>query len=33
MVMICGLDSCKEETDACEQPYLARGIAIRDAGC
>jgi dipeptidyl aminopeptidase/acylaminoacyl peptidase len=28
MVMICGLDSCKEETDAYEQPYLARGIAI-----
>jgi dipeptidyl aminopeptidase/acylaminoacyl peptidase len=27
MVMICGLDSCKEETDAYEQPYLARGIA------
>jgi len=28
MVMICGLDSCKEETDAYEQPYLARGTAI-----
>jgi 2,6-dihydroxypseudooxynicotine hydrolase len=27
MVMICGLDSCKEETDAYETPYLARGIA------
>jgi alpha-beta hydrolase superfamily lysophospholipase len=27
MVMVCGLDSCKEETDAYEQPYLARGIA------
>jgi 2,6-dihydroxypseudooxynicotine hydrolase len=27
MVMICGLDSCKEETDAYEVPYLARGIA------
>jgi 2,6-dihydroxypseudooxynicotine hydrolase len=27
MVMICGLDSCKEETDAYEAPYLARGIA------
>jgi dipeptidyl aminopeptidase/acylaminoacyl peptidase len=27
MVMICGLDSCKEETDAYEMPYLARGIA------
>jgi 2,6-dihydroxypseudooxynicotine hydrolase len=23
----CGLDSCKEETDAYEQPFLARGIA------
>lgn len=28
MVMICGLDSCKEETDAYEQPYLARGMAV-----
>jgi dipeptidyl aminopeptidase/acylaminoacyl peptidase len=27
MVMVCGQDSCKEETDAYEQPYLARGIA------
>lgn len=27
MVMVCGLDSAKEETDAYEQPYLARGIA------
>ncbi|HUI94846.1 MAG TPA: alpha/beta fold hydrolase [Xanthobacteraceae bacterium] len=27
MVMICGLDSCKEETDAYEAPFLARGIA------
>jgi dienelactone hydrolase len=27
MVMACGLDSCKEETDAYEQPFLARGIA------
>lgn len=27
MVMVCGLDSCKEETDAYEQPFLARGIA------
>jgi 2,6-dihydroxypseudooxynicotine hydrolase len=27
MVMICGLDSCKEETDAYEQPFLARGVA------
>jgi dipeptidyl aminopeptidase/acylaminoacyl peptidase len=27
MAMICGLDSCKEETDAYEAPYLARGIA------
>jgi dipeptidyl aminopeptidase/acylaminoacyl peptidase len=25
--MACGLDSCKEETDAYEQPFLARGIA------
>jgi dipeptidyl aminopeptidase/acylaminoacyl peptidase len=28
LVMICGLDSCKEETAAYEQPFLARGIAI-----
>jgi dienelactone hydrolase len=28
MVMACGLDSCKEETDAYEQPFLARGMAI-----
>ncbi|MEW6453381.1 MAG: alpha/beta fold hydrolase [Pseudomonadota bacterium] len=27
MIMACGLDSTKEETDAYEQPYLARGIA------
>jgi alpha-beta hydrolase superfamily lysophospholipase len=27
LVMICGLDSCKEETGAYEQPFLARGIA------
>src|SRR5579871_205459 len=27
MVMTCGLDSCKEETAAYEEPYLARGIA------
>jgi 2,6-dihydroxypseudooxynicotine hydrolase len=27
MAMACGLDSCKEETDAYEQPVLARGIA------
>ncbi len=27
MLMACGLDSTKEETDAYEQPYLARGIA------
>ncbi len=27
MVMACGLNSCKEETDAYELPYLARGIA------
>jgi dipeptidyl aminopeptidase/acylaminoacyl peptidase len=27
MAMICGLDSCKEETDAYEAPYLARGVA------
>jgi 2,6-dihydroxypseudooxynicotine hydrolase len=28
MVMICGLDSAKEETDAYERPFLERGIAI-----
>jgi dipeptidyl aminopeptidase/acylaminoacyl peptidase len=28
MVMVCGLDSCKEETEAYEQPFLARGMAI-----
>jgi len=27
LVMCCGLDSCKEETDAYEQPFLQRGIA------
>jgi dipeptidyl aminopeptidase/acylaminoacyl peptidase len=27
MAMICGLDSCKEETEAYEAPFLARGIA------
>jgi pimeloyl-ACP methyl ester carboxylesterase len=27
LVMVCGLDSCKEETDAYVQPFLARGIA------
>src|SRR6202035_4818848 len=27
MAMACGLDSCKEETDAYEAPFLARGIA------
>ena len=27
LVFACGLDSCKEETDAYEQPFLARGIA------
>jgi dienelactone hydrolase len=27
MIMCCGLDSAKEETDAYEQPFLARGIA------
>lgn len=27
LVMICGLDSCKEEMDAYEQPFLARGMA------
>ena len=28
MIMACGLDSTKEETDAYEAPFLARGIAI-----
>jgi 2,6-dihydroxypseudooxynicotine hydrolase len=28
MVMACGLDSTKEETEAYEAPFLARGIAI-----
>ncbi|MDB5571816.1 MAG: protein of unknown function hydrolase family protein [Hyphomicrobiales bacterium] len=28
MLMACGLDSCKEETEAYEAPFLARGIAI-----
>jgi dienelactone hydrolase len=28
MVMICGLDSAKEETEAYERPFLERGIAI-----
>jgi 2,6-dihydroxypseudooxynicotine hydrolase len=27
LLFACGLDSCKEETDAYEQPFLARGIA------
>jgi 2,6-dihydroxypseudooxynicotine hydrolase len=27
LVFACGLDSCKEETDAYEQPFLVRGIA------
>jgi dienelactone hydrolase len=27
VVMACGLDSAKEETDAYEQPFLARGLA------
>jgi 2,6-dihydroxypseudooxynicotine hydrolase len=27
LIFACGLDSCKEETDAYEQPFLARGIA------
>ncbi len=27
MVMACGLDSCKEETETYERPYLDRGIA------
>jgi 2,6-dihydroxypseudooxynicotine hydrolase len=28
MVMACGLDSAKEETEAYESPFLARGIAV-----
>jgi 2,6-dihydroxypseudooxynicotine hydrolase len=28
MIMCCGLDSAKEETDAYEAPFLTRGIAI-----
>jgi 2,6-dihydroxypseudooxynicotine hydrolase len=28
MIMCCGLDSAKEETDAYEAPFLARGVAI-----
>jgi 2,6-dihydroxypseudooxynicotine hydrolase len=28
MVMICGLDSAKEETEVYERPFLERGIAI-----
>ncbi len=28
MVMVCGLDSTKEETEAYERPFLARGTAI-----
>jgi dienelactone hydrolase len=28
MVMVCGLDSAKEETEAYERPFLDRGIAI-----
>lgn len=28
MLMACGLDSCKEETEAYEAPFLARGVAI-----
>jgi dipeptidyl aminopeptidase/acylaminoacyl peptidase len=28
MIMCCGLDSAKEETEAYEAPFLARGIAI-----
>jgi dienelactone hydrolase len=28
MVMICGLDSAKEETEAYERPFLDRGIAV-----
>jgi len=28
MVMICGLDSSKEETEAYERPFLERGIAV-----
>jgi dienelactone hydrolase len=27
MIMCCGLDSAKEETEAYEQPFLARGVA------
>jgi dipeptidyl aminopeptidase/acylaminoacyl peptidase len=27
VIMACGLDSAKEETDAYEQPFLARGLA------
>jgi fermentation-respiration switch protein FrsA (DUF1100 family) len=27
LAFACGLDSCKEETDAYEQPFLARGVA------
>ena len=27
LVFACGLDSCKEETETYENPYLARGIA------
>ena len=27
VVMACGLDSCKEETAAYEEPFLARGMA------
>jgi len=27
LIFVCGLDSCKEETDTYEQPFLARGIA------
>ena len=27
MIMVCGLDSAKEETAAYEEPFLARGIA------
>src|SRR5262245_34304384 len=33
MIMVCGLDSAKEETDAYEAPFLARGIAILVFGC
>jgi len=28
MVMICGLDSAKEETEAYERPFLERGLAV-----